>query len=317
MAQRRNASSTGRGEGPSDLDDTRALAAKARSQTGGPVLRQNPAEISGVRPRRDSIIGARLTPPPRATSSEMPNWVWGVLGCLSVLLVGFVGLFVLARSGKLAAILGDSTPAVAALTGGAPEAAPPVAAPEPATPPIAPVVAEAAPRAAAPAEEPAHRRPPAQPSAEPAAAAVAGAAPAGTPIAGVSAVAAAAEPSKRSGSHDHTSSKRGSKEGETATGPAEPAEAAHPATSKPVTEVAKPAAAKPVAEAAKAAAAEEEDDDDSAPGQDAVEAALDALATKVRGCFVRYQIKGTARVRLVATPAGTADRNEHRTRNLE
>jgi len=125
MAQRRNASSTGRGEGPSDLDDTRALAAKARSQTGGPVLRQNPAEISGVRPRRDSIIGARLTPPPRATSSEMPNWVWGVLGCLSVLLVGFVGLFVLARSGKLAAILGDSTPAVAALTGGGPEAAPP------------------------------------------------------------------------------------------------------------------------------------------------------------------------------------------------
>ena len=27
----------------------------------------------------------------------------------------------------------------------------------------------------------------------------------------------------------------------------------------------------------------------------------------MRGCFVKYQIKGTARVRLVATPAGTAE----------
>src|SRR5213075_291218 len=98
MAQRRNASSPGRGGGPSDLDDTKALAAKARSQTGGPVLAPNPSELSGVRPRRDSVIGARLTPSPRAASSDIPNWVWGVLGCLTVLLVGFVGLFLLART---------------------------------------------------------------------------------------------------------------------------------------------------------------------------------------------------------------------------
>jgi hypothetical protein len=55
------------------------------------------------------------------------------------------------------------------------------------------------------------------------------------------------------------------------------------------------------------AAAEADDGDDSAPGQDDVERALDALAPKVRGCFVKYQIKGTARVRLVATPAGKAE----------
>src|SRR5437868_6466768 len=110
MAQRRNASSSGKGDGPSDLDDTKALAAKARSQTGGPVLVPNAAELSGVRPRRDSVIGARLTSPPRASGSEMPNWIWGVLGCLAVLLVGSVGLFVLMRTGKLNGLIGESAP---------------------------------------------------------------------------------------------------------------------------------------------------------------------------------------------------------------
>ena len=55
------------------------------------------------------------------------------------------------------------------------------------------------------------------------------------------------------------------------------------------------------------AAGDDSDDDSSLPGQDAVEAALDKLSSQVRGCFVKYQIKGTARVRLVATPAGTAE----------
>ena len=91
----------------------KALAAKARSETGGPVLKPNAAELSGVRPRRDSVIGMRLTPPPRATSSELPNWFWGVLGCLSVLLVGFAGLFVLGRSGKLGPLLGEAASLVA------------------------------------------------------------------------------------------------------------------------------------------------------------------------------------------------------------
>jgi len=61
------------------------------------------------------------------------------------------------------------------------------------------------------------------------------------------------------------------------------------------------------AAAAKAPATDGADDDESLPGQDDVERALDALAPKVRGCFVKYQIKGTARVRLVATPAGQAE----------
>ena len=90
-SQRRSSSSSGKGDETSDLLDMKALAARARAQTGShPGLPQNPAELSGVRPRRDSVIGARLTPPPRATSSQLPNWFWGVLGCLSVLLVGLL-----------------------------------------------------------------------------------------------------------------------------------------------------------------------------------------------------------------------------------
>ncbi|HVZ71126.1 MAG TPA: hypothetical protein VHJ20_02020, partial [Polyangia bacterium] len=76
--------------------------------------------------------------------------------------------------------------------------------------------------------------------------------------------------------------------------------AAPPPAKKPARAAAPKAAAAPAAD-------DNGDDDQSAPGQDAVEAALDALASQVRGCFVKYQIKGTARVRLVATPAGTAE----------
>ena len=107
----------GRGDDRSDLDDVKALASKARSETGGPVLRRNPAELSGVRPRRDSVVGMRLTPPPRATGGDLPNWLWGVLGCLSVLLVGFAGLFFLGRSGKLGPLLGEAASLVGADAG--------------------------------------------------------------------------------------------------------------------------------------------------------------------------------------------------------
>ena len=184
MAQRRN--SSGRGDERSDLTDVKALAAKAR-ETGGPVLKQNAAELSGVRPRRDSVIGMRLTPPPRTTTSELPNWFWGVLGCLSVLLVGFAALFFLGRSGKLASLLGN----VGAFAV-APVAAPPVVAPaeEPAPAPLAPAPAAAVEPPARPRAEHAERAerlaaaeraaaapPPPPPSAAPAEAAPTAAAP--------------------------------------------------------------------------------------------------------------------------------------------
>jgi outer membrane biosynthesis protein TonB len=285
MAQRRN--SSGRSDERSDLDDTKALAARARSNTGGPVAAPNPSELSGVRPRRDSVIGARLTPPPRATSGELPNWFFGTLGFLTVLLVGFGGLFVLGRSGKLDALMGEGgplatspAPAAPVVEPEAPPAAAPAApAPTPAEPAPAPAVAERA-----RVKEPVAENPPAdEPRAEHSS---------GSKHERV----AAAAPSKSRAAKpaDPGTAEPGEEQGDEApAAPAAPAKSAR--------------AAATVAAAPNPAEPDEADEDQSAPGQDAVEAALDALATKVRGCFVKYQIKGTARVRLVATPSGSAE----------
>jgi hypothetical protein len=104
---------------------------------------------------------------------------------------------------------------------------------------------------------------------------------------------------------------------ERAAKPAKPADeaAAAPAAEGEAEAAAAAPEAKPAGRPSRAAAApapkpaaeEAADDDQTPPGQDEVEAALDALATRVRGCFVKYQIKGTARVRLVATPSGTPE----------
>ena len=297
MAQRRN--SSGRED---DLSDVKALAAKAR-ETGGPVLKPNAAELSGVRPRRDSVIGMRLTPPPRAPSSELPNWFWGVLGCLSVLLVGFAGLFFLGRSGKLAPLLGDALVATAPVT--APVApAPP--APSVATEPAAPAPAErpgAAEHAAHLEHQHAHVAvaAPSSAAAERAAPAVPEAAPAAPPTDN-SAPVAADDGAKRA---TRAPKAKAGKEGEppaastTTTAPAETRPRPRPRRRDrhvPRRPRPRPAPTTP-----------DDDPQSSLPGQDDVERALDGLAPRVRGCFVKYQIKGTARVRLVATPAGKAE----------
>jgi hypothetical protein len=304
MSQRRSSSSSGKGDETSDLLDMKALAARARAQTGShPVLPQNPAELSGVRPRRDSVIGARLTPPPRATSGQLPNWFWGVLGCLSVLLVGFGALFMLGRSGKLAPYLEDLAPGAAA--------APPVAeaAPTPAPEPVAPAPAAAEPEA--PAKAAPHEAKVAEPApvvaAEPAPVASAEAAPSAAAPAPVA--APAHEPAApKAPAHERAKSHAPKNQAAPAAASDQP-QAQSDETSDDAPEAKAPALAKPARApaAAKPAAADDNgDDDQSVPGQDAVEAALDALSSRVRGCFVKYQIKGTARVRLVATPAGTA-----------
>jgi hypothetical protein len=312
MAQRRN--SSGRGDHLSDLDDVKAMAAKARSETGGPVLKPNPAELSGLRPRRDSVVGMRLTPPPRATSSELPNWFWGVLGCLSVLLVGFAALFLLGRAGTLGPLLGEAASLLAP--------APVPAAPAPAAAP-APIAAEPAakePERAALAEHAAGERAAAAEHAagERAAAAehataAAHAAPAEHAVPSEHAAVAAAQEGagaeKRAAPPAAVAKARAAKTGDTPApgdqddnaAAGEAAEAKAPASAL----ASRPARA--AGPAPKAGAADDSDDEDSLPGQDDVERALDALSSKVRGCFVKYQIKGTARVRLVAMPAGKAE----------
>jgi hypothetical protein len=277
--------------------DVKALAARTRAQTGShPVLPKNPAEISGVRPRRDSVVGTRLTPPPRvAASGALPNWFWGVLGCLSVLLVGFGALFFLGQSGKLAPYLESVAPVAA-------PAAPPVVAEAPPPAPAEPPPAAAEPDKPAAAEV----------KAEPKAAEPAPAAPP-APTEKAPAAAAPEAPAEKAPAREHAAAKAHAPKaptdkptGETAEPAAAPAED-NAAEEAPAEKAPAKVARAPKAAPAAAAPADEGDDDQSAPGQDAVEAALDGLASKVRGCFVKYQIKGIARVRLVATPAGTAE----------
>ena len=328
MAQRRNAS--GRGDEGTDLDDVKALAARARAETGGPVLRQNPAELSGVRPRRDSVIGMRLTPPPRATSGELPNWFWGVLGCLSVLLLGFAGLFVLGRSGRLAPLLGQAASLVAPAPGAATPAGVPVAPPEPPAGAVAPAVP--APVAGEPAvvkepERPAPAPRAAEPTPHAAEAERAGqgehaeptehVARAAAPRHAVTDEQAPADDATPTTAGESGAAKHGARTGKGRSAKAdEPAaggedngagEVADTKAPAPPAGTPTPRSVRAAAPVAKAAATDGADDDESLPGQDDVERALDALAPKVRGCFVKYQIKGTARVRLVATPAGRAE----------
>jgi hypothetical protein len=303
MAQRRN--SSGRNDELSDLDDVKALAAKARQETGGPVLKPNAAELSGLRPRRDSVVGMRLTPPPRATSSELPNWFWGVLGCLSVLLVGFAALFLLGRAGTLGPLLGEAAS---------------LAAPAPAPPAPAPVVPAAAPSPEPVVKEPERAAPAAHVAERPAheghAAAVERAVSAERaappePVAAAPAPENAAPgPAPEAVSAEKRAPPSAAGARARASKTAEPVAAADQDDSAGEAAEAKAPAARATRAAApvpKAAAADDSDDQDSLPGQDDVERALDALSSKVRGCFVKYQIKGTARVRLVAMPAGKAD----------
>src|SRR5436309_15914724 len=100
MSQRRSANASGGPENPgpglgrphadsaaprverSDLVDVKAMAAAARADSGR-VVAPNPSDISGVVARRDSVVGARVTPPPPAPSGQLPGWFWGMVGCLS------------------------------------------------------------------------------------------------------------------------------------------------------------------------------------------------------------------------------------------
>jgi hypothetical protein len=302
MAQRRN--SSGRGDELSDLDDVKALAAKARQETGGPVLKPNASELSGLRPRRDSVVGMRLTPPPRATSSELPNWFWGVLGCLSVLLVGFAALFLLGRAGTLGPLLGEAAALVA------PAAPAPVApAPAPSPEPVAKEPERVAP-AEHVAERPAHEGHAAAVERAAAAERAAALAPvAAAPVPENAALAPEAAPvEKRAAPAAALAKARAAKTSEPAAAADQDDNAAGeaPEAKAPAAALA-PRSARATAPAPRAAGADDSDDQDSLPGQDDVERALDALSSKVRGCFVKYQIKGTARVRLVAMPAGKAD----------
>src|SRR5262245_6491246 len=105
MSQRRSGhASEGRhgraGAERSDFTDANSMAARARSRTGS-------VSIPGVaQPFGSPPVMSSSPPPPKA---ELPNLFWGVLGCLSMLVVGFAGLWLAASSGVSLSFL-DSIP---------------------------------------------------------------------------------------------------------------------------------------------------------------------------------------------------------------
>lgn len=65
----------------------KALAASSRAGVTPPPRRLNPAELSGVVARRDSVVGMRVLEP-GAGGGGLPGWFWAAAGCLSVIAVG-------------------------------------------------------------------------------------------------------------------------------------------------------------------------------------------------------------------------------------
>lgn len=80
----------------SDLVDLQAIAESTRASVRTAVV--NPAELSGVVPRRDSVVGARVA----GAGTGIPPFVWGLIGCLGVLAAGLALLWYLAPAGLLA-----------------------------------------------------------------------------------------------------------------------------------------------------------------------------------------------------------------------
>ena len=122
----------------SDLVELQAIAASTRASAAPPVV--NPAELSGLLARRDSVVGARVT----GTGPGMPPFVWGLIGCLSVLALG-LGLFgFLGLPGTPAPATAEAPPvaprlpAASRLPVGSPQIVPLPARTEPAPPPSTP-----------------------------------------------------------------------------------------------------------------------------------------------------------------------------------
>jgi hypothetical protein len=243
--------------------------------------------------RSPSIVaGAGATPARSSSSADLPGWLWSLIGCLSVLCVGFGGLWWMSSMGmapsqllhissggsSLVATRGDKTSSRSA-------------GPLQAGIQVEPIAVPAVPVAPPPVAVNEARRPAPRP--HPMGAAVATRV---TKLAVVKPGAAAARPG---------------------------APAAAAADDKPaVDDGAEPA--RPAAAAVRDVSPTAADDKDTAkipavlrqisgPDEDTprvaapkaqVEAALTALAPRVRRCFFKFQIPGRAQVGLVVNPTG-------------
>ncbi|HVR62524.1 MAG TPA: hypothetical protein VMU50_11520 [Polyangia bacterium] len=127
----------------SDLVELQAIAASTRASATPAVV--NPAELSGLIARRDSVVGARVT----GAGPGMPPFVWGLIGCLGVLALGMGVFWYLglpsspAPATAEAPPAGPHPPAAPRPSAGAPQIVPLPARTEPAPPPAPEPVAPA------------------------------------------------------------------------------------------------------------------------------------------------------------------------------
>jgi hypothetical protein len=239
--------------------------------------------------RSPSIVaGVGATPARSASSAELPGWLWSLIGCMSVLVVGFAGLWWMSSMGmapsqllhissggsSLVSARGDQKSSRSAGPLQAGIQVEPIAVPEPAAPP--PVAVNEA------------RRPAPRPR------------PMGAAVATRVTKLAVAKPGVSAGQRPG------------AAGDDKPAAADDAEPSKPVAaavrDVSPPASDDKDTAKIPAVLRQISGPDDETPRVAApkaqVEAALTALAPRVRRCFFKFQIPGRAQVGLTVNPTG-------------
>jgi hypothetical protein len=82
----------------SDVFEVKALAANARS-AASPVPRARAADLSGMVGRRDSVVGMRVDESPARRSGGV-SWSWLGIGLATVLAPGLVGVWYLGHAGE-------------------------------------------------------------------------------------------------------------------------------------------------------------------------------------------------------------------------
>jgi hypothetical protein len=266
----------------SDLFDMRALAAaSARSAASTPSKRPQPPELSNMAGRRESVVGARVDE--TASGASRIAWLWTVVGCVSVLGPGLAGVWYLGHAAEGAAGAGGG-PAGFIRTAAAASGGPSVE--------IEPIAHQPMPE---PVVAPGH----------PAAKAVEPAAPS---------VRADKTPRHRAGEPRRAVVSGQGQEPPAAPGaaPAVVAAAATPEESEPAADKAdKAEKADKVDKTEKAEKAAEPAPEEPAIGPPRIikqlRAALARLQTKVYQCHSRFQVDGTADVRVSVSPSGTVE----------
>jgi hypothetical protein len=264
----------------------KALAAATARSVATPTPRARASELSGMLGRRDSVVGARVEPSPAVVSGV--GWNWAALGCLSVLIPGLVGVWYLNRASVASAAV---RPAAIPSTG------------------------SAAPLHGSVEIEPIAHRPVASPAPEPPAVA---AAVRREPVEGKGDWATASDSRAeakldRAARHRLLQAKRAASvdDGAVPAPPAPAAAAAPPHEAEPAAPAPTPEKSDDAEKFDKPKKVAEAAPDEPVVGPPKTVRALRAALTRFQGkvvlCHNRFQVDGTADVRVLVSPSGTVE----------